>query len=63
MTFRDMPHIWSFVEKLPKNTMNKTELYKLLSDEIEEESYKIIVEEDNTGIKNYDIQPINQKVK
>lgn len=63
MTFRDMPHIWSFVEKLPKNTMNKTELYKLLSDEIEEESHKIIVEEDNTGIKNYDIQPINQKVK
>ena len=63
MTFRDMPHIWSFVEKLPKNTMEKTELYKLLSDEIEEESYKIVVEEDNAGIKNYEIQTGNQKVK
>ena len=45
------------------STIEKTELYKLLSDDIEEESYKIVVEEDNSGIKNYEIQPVNQKVK
>lgn len=55
VNFRDMPHSWIFIDSLPKNTMGKTDLHKLLTENIDGDQYKIAVEEDNSGIKNYEI--------
>lgn len=61
--FRDIPHKWSFIEKMPKNTMNKTDLYKLLNENIESEEYQLEIEEDNMSVKNYTILSNKKKVK
>lgn len=62
VNFRDLPHKWIFVDNLPKNTMGKTDLHKLLSQQVDGEDYELDVEEDNTGIKSYTIN-CNKKVR
>lgn len=63
VTFRDLPHIWTFIEKLPKNTMGKTNLHALLTGDFEGDEYKILIDEDNSGIKSYEIENLKRKVK
>lgn len=59
--FRDVPHKWNFVSQIPKNTMGKTDLHKLLTEDIEGEEYFLIVTEDNMSLKNYEIK--NERLK
>lgn len=54
--FRDIPHVWVFIDKMPKNTMQKTDLHKLLSYDIDGDVYKLIVDEDNMSLKNYEVK-------
>ncbi len=57
--FRDIPHVWQFVDEIPKNTMGKTDLHKLLNEELDGEEYRLFVTEDNMALKKYEI--IRQK--
>ena len=56
VSFRDLPHKWVFLDSIPKNTMGKTDLHKLINMSSDEDSYFIDVEEDNSGIKKYRIE-------
>lgn len=53
--FRDLPHIWDFVERMPINTMEKNDLYLLKQDSYDKERFILDVKEDNSGIKEYSI--------
>ncbi len=53
--FRDLPHIWDFVERMPINTMEKNDLYLLKQDSYDKERFILNVIEDNSGIKEYTI--------
>lgn len=53
--FRDLPHIWDFVERMPINTMEKNDLYLLKQDSYDKERFILNVKEDNSGVKEYSI--------
>lgn len=54
--FRDLPHVWDFVDKMPINTMEKNDLHSLQNDFYRRERYILNVEEDNMSIKRYSIE-------
>lgn len=54
--FRDLPHVWDFVDKMPINTMEKNDLHSLQNDLYRHERYILNVEEDNMSIKRYSIE-------
>lgn len=61
--FRDLPHVWDFVETMPINTMEKNDLYSLQNDLYSGERYFVNVEEDNMSIKSWSIEkcPYNKR--
>ena len=61
--FRDIPHIWIFLEQLPKNTMEKTDIHKLMTEKIEGETYRLNVIEDNMSLKSYEVIKENKLIK
>lgn len=61
--FRDIPHVWVFVKHMPKNTMEKTDLHKLMSEEILGEVYRLEVKEDNMSLKSYEVIKEKQLTK
>ena len=58
--FRDLPHVWDFVQQIPTNTMGKNDLYTLKKDLYESERYILDVEEDNMSIKSYSIKSLEK---
>lgn len=56
--FRDLPHVWDFVEQMPINTMEKNDLYSLQNDYYECERFIINVQEDNMSIREYNISEV-----
>lgn len=59
--FRDLPHIWDFVNEMPKNTMEKVDLHKLNMDDYDKDRYELDVQEDNMSLKSYTIESPLQK--
>lgn len=62
VSFRDLPHKWVFLNTIPKNTMGKTDLHKLINMNDDDDSYFVNVDEDNSGIKRYQIEK-KEKIK
>lgn len=60
--FRDLPHIWDFVDSMPINTMKKNDLYAITNELYESERYILNVDEDNMSIKAYSIEK-EEKIK
>ena len=52
--FRDMPHVWVFLDEMPKNTMSKIDHYKLKNG-VEGETFNIVVDENNMKVASYEI--------
>ena len=61
--FRDTPRQWVFIEKMPKNTMGKTDLSKLKSGTVIGDEYVVSIVEDNMAVYSYDINRVKDKVK
>lgn len=61
--FRDTPRQWVFIEKMPKNTMGKTDLSKLKSGTVVGDEYVVSIVEDNMSVYSYDINRVKDKVK
>ena len=61
--FRDTPRQWVFIERMPKNTMGKTDLSKLKNGNIVGDEYVVSVVEDNMSVYSYDINRVKDKVK
>ena len=59
--FRDLPHVWDFVEKIPKNTMGKNDTHALQNELYEYDRYYVNVNEDNMSIKDYAIESSDSK--
>ena len=53
--YRDIPRSFVFVDRIPKNTMDKDD-YHLLKQGIPGEEYEAIIEEDNMGVSSISIQ-------
>lgn len=60
--FRDIPRCWVFVDDIPKNTMGKEDYHKLKNNNIDGEKYNVILEEDNIGVKNIEIEKEIEKI-
>lgn len=58
--YRDLPHVWDFVDVMPTNTMEKNDLHIIKNDDYESERYVLDVNEDNMGVKGY---TINKSIK
>ena len=53
--YRDIPRSFVFVDKIPRNTMDKHD-YHLLKQGIQGEEYQVFVEEDNMGVSSLSVR-------